>query len=61
MEELLSKQAPEVQELIKNVKKYRKVDNEKHLSFACDLFDLAQECGNEDLKDYASCALGDAC
>ena len=61
MEELLSKQAPEVQELIKNVNKYRKVDNEKHLSFACDLFDLAQECGNEDLKDYASCALGDAC
>ena len=61
MEELLSKQAPEVVELVEKLNKYRKVDNGKYLDFACDLFDLAQECGNEDLKDYASCVLGDAC
>lgn len=61
LEEVLSKKSPEVSELIENIKKYRKVDNSKHLDFACDLFDLAQECGNEDLINYASCALGDAC
>ncbi len=61
LEEVLSKKAPQVVELIEKINKYRKVDNGKHLDFACDLFDLAQECGNEDLKDYASCALGDAC
>ncbi len=61
MEELLSKNAPEALELINQIKQYRQVDNTKHFDAACDLFDLAQECGNEDLKDFASCALGDAC
>lgn len=61
MEELYSKKSPEVEALIKKIDEYRLVDNTKHLDAACDLFDLAQECGNEDLRDYASCALGDAC
>ncbi len=61
VEELLSKSSPEASALINKIKKYRQVDNAKHLDMACDLFDLAQECGNEDLKNYASCALGDAC
>ena len=61
LEELLSIKSPEVSELILNIDSVRKVDDVKHLDLACDLFDLAQECGNEDLKNYASCALGDAC
>ncbi len=61
MEEVFSKQSPEVIELINKIEEVRKVDNVKHLDLACDLFDLAQENGNEDLKDYASCVLGDAC
>ena len=61
MEELRSKQSPEVVELIKEIDKARGVNPEKHLDLSCDLFDLAYECGNEDLKNYASCVLGDAC
>ena len=61
MEELLSIKSPEVSELISGINSARKVDNAKHLDLACDLFDLAQECGNEDLKNFASCTLGDAC
>ncbi len=60
MEEVYSKQSPEVVDLINRINETRKVDNAKHLDLACDLFDLAQEKGNEDLKDYASCVLGDA-
>ncbi|WP_176761955.1 GGDEF domain-containing protein [Pseudobutyrivibrio sp. YE44] len=42
------------------MEKLRKVENEKYLDMACDLFDMAQESGNEDLRDYSSCSLGDA-
>ncbi|QFJ56117.1 GGDEF domain-containing protein [Pseudobutyrivibrio xylanivorans] len=61
MEELLSKKSPDVAEYIRQINRARKVDNAKHLDLACDLFDMAQERGNEDLKDFASCTLGDAC
>ncbi len=61
MEELLSKNSPMVENLIQAIKDVRKVDDSKHFDLACDLFDLAQEQGNEDLKNYASCTLGDAC
>lgn len=61
MEELRSKQSPEVLELVSKINTVRKIDNVKHLDLACDLFDLSQECGNEDLKNFASCTLGDAC
>lgn len=61
MEELLSKKSPEVVEYIKQIQAARKVDNVKHLDLACDLFDMAHESGNDDLKDFASCTLGDAC
>lgn len=61
MEELRNKQSPEVVELISEINKARGTDCEKYLDLACDLFDLAHECGNEALKDYASCVLGDAC
>ena len=61
MEELLSKSSPEAVELIEKINGVRKIDNVKHVDYACDLFDLSQECGNDDLKNYASCALGDAC
>ena len=53
MEELRSKQSPEVLELVSKINTVRKVDNVKHLDLACDLFDLSQECGNEDLKNFA--------
>ncbi len=61
MEELRSKQSPEVVELIEGIAKARGVDPDKHLDLSCDLFDLAYECGNDDLKSFASCTLGDAC
>lgn len=61
MEELLSKNSPSVVELIKKINSVRQIDDEQHIDLACDLFDMAQELGNEDLKDYASCTLGDAC
>ncbi|WP_028241892.1 GGDEF domain-containing protein [Pseudobutyrivibrio ruminis] len=61
MEELRNKQSPEVVELISEINRVRDIDCEKHLDLACDLFDLAHECGNEDLKNYSSCILGDAC
>jgi len=61
LDEPLSKKSPDVGELIEQINKYRRVDNAKHLDLACDLFDLAQECGNDDLRDFASCTLGDAC
>ena len=61
MEELLSKSSPEAVELIEKINGVRKIDNSKHIDYACDLFDLSQECGNDDLKNYASCVLGDAC
>lgn len=57
---LLSKQSPEVVELIKQMEAVRKKDNEKYVDLACDLFDMAQEEGNEDLRNFASCTLGDA-
>ena len=61
LEDILSKKSPEVTELVDEINKIRKVDNERHLDLACDLFDMAQERGNDDLKDFASCILGDAC
>lgn len=61
MEEILSKKSPGVVALVDEINSLRKVNNERHLDLACDLFDMAQERGNEDLKDYASCILGDAC
>lgn len=61
MEDLLNKQSPIVADLIRKIEDSRKEDVTKQLDYACDLFDLAQERGNEDLQDYASCALGDAC
>ncbi|MCR4694157.1 MAG: GGDEF domain-containing protein [Pseudobutyrivibrio sp.] len=61
MEELFGKTSPQVVELIYEVKRSRSKDPEKYFDLACDLFDMAQERGNEDLKDYASCTLGDAC
>lgn len=57
---LLSKKSPEVVELIKQMEAVRKKDNEKYVDLACDLFDMAQEEGNEDLRNFASCTLGDA-
>ena len=57
---LLSKKSPEVVELIKQMEAVRKKDNEKYVDLACDLFDMAQEEGNEDLRNFASCILGDA-
>lgn len=57
---LLSKKSPEVVELIKQIEAVRKKDNEKCVDLACDLFDMAQEEGNEDLRNFASCTLGDA-
>ena len=59
-EVLLSKKSPEVVELIEQMEQVRKVDNEKYVDLACDFFDMAQEEGNEDLRDFASCTLGDA-
>ena len=61
MEDLRSLQSPEVLELVLQIENVRKNDNVEHLDLACDLFDLSQECGNEDLKNFASCTLGDAC
>lgn len=61
MDEIFSKQSPVVIDLINRIAEVRQVDNAKHLDLACDLFDLAHENGNQDLKDYASCVLGDAC
>ncbi len=61
MEKNFSKKTPEVEEYARKIEEVRKVDNAKHFDLACDLFDMAQERGNEDLKDYASCILGDAC
>ncbi|MDC7278746.1 GGDEF domain-containing protein [Butyrivibrio fibrisolvens] len=57
---LLSKKSPQVVELIKQMEAVRKVENEKYVDLACDLFDMAQEEGNEDLRNFASCTLGDA-
>ncbi len=56
----LTKKSPGVVALIEEMEKLRKVENDKYLDIACDLFDMAQESGNEDLRDYASCTLGDA-
>lgn len=61
MDELLNMKSPEVVEYVNQIHAARKVDNVKHLDLACDLFDMAHEYGNDDLKDFASCTLGDAC
>lgn len=60
MSELFNIKSPEVVEYINKIQAVRKVDNQKHLDLACDLFDMAQEQGDDDLKDFASCTLGDA-
>lgn len=61
MEELLSKKSPAVMEYISQLDSARAEDSEKYMDLACDLFDMSQELGNDDLKDFASCTLGDAC
>ncbi len=61
MSELFSINSPEVVEYVKKIQATRKVDNKKHFDVACDLFDMAQDGGDDYLKDYASCTLGDAC
>ncbi|SEA77211.1 hypothetical protein SAMN02910384_02301 [Pseudobutyrivibrio sp. ACV-2] len=60
MSELFNLKSPEVVEYIKEINAVRKVDNKRHLDLACDLFDMAQEQGDDLLKDFASCTLGDA-
>lgn len=61
MSELFNIQSPEVVEYIKKIQDVRKEDNAAHFDLACDLFDMAQELGTTELKDFASCTLGDAC
>ncbi len=61
MEDILSKNSPEVAELIQKMLKCRGEDSKKYLAAANELYDLAQAHGNTDLKDYASCTYGDAC
>ncbi len=61
VEDLRSIHSPEVEELVAKINKARKENNVVQLDLAYDLFDLAHECGNEDLKNLASCTLGDAC
>ena len=36
LEDILSKKSPEVTELVDEINKIRKVDNERHLDLACD-------------------------
>ena len=57
---LLSKKSPGVVALIEQMEQLRGTDTGKYVDVACDLFDMAQESGNEDLRNYASCTLGDA-
>ena len=38
----------------------KNVDSERYVDIACDFFDMAQECGNDSLRNYSSCILGDA-
>ena len=57
---LLTKKSPGVVALIDEMERVRKIENDRFYDMACDLFDMAQETGNDDLKDFASCTLGDA-
>ncbi len=61
MKNVLSKNSPEVMDYIRQIETARRVDPRKQHDLACDLFDMAWELGNEDLCEYASCVLGDAC
>lgn len=57
----LNKKSPQVVELVEKIQEVRQKESDKHLDYAVQLMDLAKAEGNEDLIDYASCILGDAC
>lgn len=57
----LNKQSPAIAKLIKGINENRSANPAKMLKLSLDLYDKAMAEGNDDLKDLASCYLGEAC
>ena len=57
----LTKESPEVRKIIDEIEEVRGDRSEKQLDLSVSLYELAQSHGDKALKDYANCALGEAC